>query len=45
MIYRHRSFFTDELAPVDFEILDTAGQVGNLNTTFIGINLIDNDCH
>ncbi|XP_030844515.1 ras-related and estrogen-regulated growth inhibitor [Strongylocentrotus purpuratus] len=26
MIYRHRGFFTEELAPVDFEILDTAGQ-------------------
>ncbi|XP_072165556.1 ras-related and estrogen-regulated growth inhibitor-like [Diadema setosum] len=26
MIYRHRAFFPEETAPVDFEILDTAGQ-------------------
>ena len=27
MVYRHRCFFAGETSPVEFEILDTAGQV------------------
>ena len=29
-VYKHRVFFEADTAPVDFEILDTAGQVSDL---------------
>ena len=41
-IYKHRTFFEAESSPVDFEILDTAGQVGMVLLEFSEIKVEKN---